>query len=78
MMKKHTLGISIASCLVVLTQTAWAAAFVVRDIEVNGLERIPAGTVLNYLPARVGQPFDDKQTGEAIQIGRASCRERVS
>lgn len=67
MMKKHTLGISIASCLVVLTQTAWAAAFVVRDIEVNGLERIPAGTVLNYLPARVGQPFDDKQTGEAIR-----------
>lgn len=67
MMKKRTLGISIASCLVVLTQTAWAAAFVVRDIEVNGLERIPAGTVLNYLPARVGQSFDDNQSSAAIK-----------
>lgn len=67
MMKKQTLGISIASCLVVLAQTAWAAAFVVRDIEVNGLERIPAGTVLNYLPARVGQPFDDGQSSEAVK-----------
>lgn len=66
-MKKQTLGLSIASCLVVLGQTAWAASFVVRDIEVNGLERVEAGTVLNYLPARVGQPFDDQQTGNAIK-----------
>ncbi|MEZ5453308.1 MAG: outer membrane protein assembly factor BamA [Thiothrix sp.] len=51
----------------VLTQTAWAAAFVVRDIEVNGLERIPAGTVLNYLPARVGQSFDDNQSSAAVK-----------
>lgn len=67
MMKKQTLGISIASCLVVLAQTAWAAAFVVRDIEINGLERIPAGTVLNYLPARVGQTFDDSQSADAVK-----------
>ena len=58
-MKKQTLGLSVASCLVVLSQTAWAAGFVVRDIEVNGLERVPAGTVLNYLPARIGQAFDE-------------------
>ncbi len=66
-MKKQTLGLSVASCLVVLSQTAWAAGFVVRDIEVNGLERVPAGTVLNYLPARIGQAFDDQQTGNAIK-----------
>jgi outer membrane protein insertion porin family len=66
-MKKQTLGLSIASCLVVLSQTSWAAAFVVRDIEVNGLERVPAGTVLNYLPARVGQQFDDAQSSGAVK-----------
>jgi len=66
-MKKQTFGLSIASCLVVLSQTSWAAAFVVRDIEVNGLERVSAGTVLNYLPARVGQQFDDAQSSNAIK-----------
>ena len=66
-MKKQTLGLSIASCLLVLNQTAWAAPFVVRDIVVNGLDRIPAGTVLTYLPAQVGQAFDDQQTAGAIK-----------
>ena len=64
-MKKYTVGVSIASCLLVLSQTAWAAAFVVRDIQVNGLERVPAGTVLNYLPVQIGQTFDDNQTANA-------------
>jgi outer membrane protein insertion porin family len=66
-MKKQTFGISIASCMLVVSQSAWAAAFVVRDIEVNGLERIPAGTVLSYLPAHVGQQFNDSQSSEAIR-----------
>lgn len=66
-MKKYTVGVSIASCLLVLSQTAWAAAFVVRDIQVNGLERVPAGTVLNYLPVQIGQTFDDNQTANAIR-----------
>ena len=66
-MKKHTLVISAVSCLLAVSQAAWAAAFVVRDIEVNGLERIAAGTVLNYLPAQVGQQFNDAQSAEAIR-----------
>ena len=66
-MKKYTVGVSIASCLLVLSQTAWAVAFVVRDIQVNGLERVPAGTVLNYLPVQIGQTFDDNQTPNAIR-----------
>ena len=66
-MKKQIFGISIASCMLVVSQSAWAAAFVVRDIEVNGLERVPAGTVLSYLPTRVGQQFNDSQSSEAIR-----------
>ncbi len=66
-MKKLTVGVSLASCMLVLSHSAWAAAFVVRDIQVNGLERVPAGTVLNSLPIQVGQNFDDKQTASAIR-----------
>ncbi|WP_028488130.1 outer membrane protein assembly factor BamA [Thiothrix lacustris] len=66
-MKKHTLVISAVSCLLAVSQAAWAAAFVVRDIEVNGLERVAAGTVLNYLPARVGEQFNDAKSADAIR-----------
>lgn len=66
-MKKHILGLSALGCLLAVSHTVLAAAFVVRDIEVNGLERVAAGTVLNYLPARVGEPFDDRQSAEAIR-----------
>lgn len=66
-MKKQTLGLAIASGLLAMVQGAWAAGFVVRDIEVNGLERVPAGTVLGYLPARVGETFNDNQSSEAIR-----------
>lgn len=66
-MKKSILSFSALGCLLAVSQTVWAAAFVVRDIEINGLERIPAGTVLSYLPAQVGQAFDDKQADAAVQ-----------
>lgn len=66
-MKKHVIAISALGCLLAASHTAWAAAFVVRDIEVNGLERVAAGTVLNYLPARVGEQFDDRQSADAIR-----------
>ena len=66
-MKKHILGLTISSCMVVLSQSAWAAAFVVRDIEVNGLERVAAGTVLSYLPAQVGQTFNETQAPNAMK-----------
>ena len=46
-MKKQTLAVSLVSYLLALSNSAWAAAFVVRDIQVNGLERVPVGTVLN-------------------------------
>ena len=33
------------------------SSFVVDDIRLEGLERIPDGTLLNYLPLKVGDPF---------------------
>ena len=44
-----------------------AQAFVVQDIEVEGLERIAPGTVFTYLPLKVGDEFEEKQSAEVIR-----------
>jgi len=44
-----------------------ARAFVVEDIRVEGLQRISAGTVFNYLPVKTG---DDVNAGNSAQIIR--------
>ena len=47
---------------------AWAAEpFVVKDIRLEGLQRISAGTVFNYLPVKVGETLDDLRSAEAIR-----------
>jgi len=38
-----------------------ADAFVVSEIKIEGLQRLPDGTLLNYLPIVVGDPVDDNQ-----------------
>ncbi|NKC14191.1 MAG: outer membrane protein assembly factor BamA [Gammaproteobacteria bacterium] len=47
--------------------SAMAAEFVVRDIRIEGLRRISAGTIFNYLPVKVGDYFDESQSGSAIR-----------
>lgn len=42
-------------------------SFVIEDIRVEGLQRISAGTVFNYLPVKVGDTFDQRQSAEAIK-----------
>ena len=44
-----------------------AESFVVQDIKLEGLQRISAGTVFNYLPIKVGDRVDSKRTGEALR-----------
>ena len=44
-----------------------ADSFVVQDIRLEGLQRISAGTVFNYLPIKVGDRVDSKRTGEALR-----------
>jgi outer membrane protein insertion porin family len=46
---------------------AQVQAFEVEDIRVEGLQRISAGTVFNYLPVKTG---DDVNTGNSAQIIR--------
>ena len=42
-------------------------AFVVRDMRVEGLQRISEGTVFNYLPINIGDTIDDVRIREAIR-----------
>ncbi|MFP5344131.1 MAG: POTRA domain-containing protein, partial [Gammaproteobacteria bacterium] len=52
----------------VFTSTAWALEpFVVKDIRVEGLQRIAAGTLFNYLPLKVGDTLDEARSQEAIR-----------
>ena len=41
--------------------------FVVRDMRVEGLQRISEGTVFNYLPINIGDTVDQVRVGEAIR-----------
>lgn len=46
----------------------WAfEPFVIKDIKINGLQRISIGTVLNYLPLKVGETLDEQNSAEAIR-----------
>ena len=49
------------------TEQAIKDGFVVRDMRVEGLQRIAEGTVFNYLPINVGDTVDQTRIGEAIR-----------
>ena len=61
---RHTLLVLLA--LLPLTSLA-AGEFVVRDMRVEGLQRISEGTVFNYLPINIGDTVDQTRIGEAIR-----------
>ncbi len=42
-------------------------AFTIRDIRVEGVQRIDPGTVFSYLPVRVGERMTDERASEAIR-----------
>ncbi len=62
----HTvLGATVA--LTLLAGIANADEFVVRDMRVEGLQRISEGTVFNYLPVNLGDTVDDIRVQESIK-----------
>jgi outer membrane protein insertion porin family len=61
---RHTLLVLLA--LLPLSSLA-AGEFVVRDMRVEGLQRISEGTVFNYLPINIGDTVDQTRIGEAIR-----------
>ena len=65
--KKQVLKASLAGCLFAVSQGVWADSFVLKDVQVSGLERVAAGTVLSNVPVRVGQTFDDRMTANIVR-----------
>jgi outer membrane protein insertion porin family len=59
--------IRILLLLALLPASALADTFIVRDIRVDGLQRIAAGTVFSYLPVKVGERMDAAQTPEIVR-----------
>ena len=44
-----------------------ADPFVVKDIRIEGLQRVEPGTVFSYLPVQVGETFTEEKSAEAIK-----------
>ena len=62
------LRIALSAFLLCAVVRAGAAdTFVVEDIRLEGLQRITAGTVFNYLPIQVGDTVDDTRTAGAVR-----------
>ncbi len=51
-----------------ISTSAWSfAPYTIEDIRVEGLQRIEAGTVFNYLPLNVGENLDESRAAEAVR-----------
>lgn len=59
--------ITLIALLILIPQLVLADIFVVRDIRVDGLKRISAGTVFSYLPIKIGQTIDSSETPKIIR-----------
>jgi outer membrane protein insertion porin family len=44
-----------------------ADPFVIKDIRIEGLQRVEPGTVFSYLPVQVGDSFTEEKSAEAIK-----------
>ncbi|HEX5697684.1 MAG TPA: outer membrane protein assembly factor BamA [Rhodoferax sp.] len=56
------------AALVLVAQSSWAVnPFTVRDIRIEGLQRVEPGTVFVSLPVRVGDTYSDEKGAAAIQ-----------
>ncbi|NQW69425.1 MAG: outer membrane protein assembly factor BamA, partial [Betaproteobacteria bacterium] len=44
-----------------------ADSFVIKDLRIEGLQRVEPGTVFSYLPVQVGDTFTDEKGAEAIR-----------
>ncbi len=54
--------------LIVNFSTVWAVEeFTIEDIRIEGLQRLTAGTIFNYLPVKIGDKFNNKISAESLR-----------
>ena len=56
----------VSACLCVNVQAA--DSFVIKDIRIEGLQRVEPGTVFSYLPVQVGDTFNEEKGADAIKV----------
>ena len=54
-------------CVLSATPSRAIEPFTIEDIRVEGLQRVSAGTVFNYLPVKIGDTFDSRQSSDSIK-----------
>ena len=61
-------AVSVLAASLLLAQSAWAVdPFTVKDIRVEGLQRVEPGTIFASLPFRVGETYNDDKGSSAIR-----------
>jgi outer membrane protein insertion porin family len=66
--RSHWRTLSAVATLVLVAGTAWAVnPFKVRDIRIEGLQRVEPGTIFVSLPVRVGDIYNDEKGSAAIR-----------
>ncbi len=64
-MTKHWVAALLVVCL---ARNAFAfEPFVIRDIRIEGIQRVEAGTVFGYLPVKVGETMTEEKAAQAIR-----------
>ena len=59
---------TVAAALVFVSHGVWAVEpFTVRDIRVEGLQRVEPGTVFASIPVRVGDNYNDEKGTASIR-----------
>ena len=54
--------------MALVANTAWAAdPFVIKDIKVEGLQRVEAATVFASIPVKIGDTYSDERGAAAIR-----------
>ncbi|HEY0200756.1 MAG TPA: POTRA domain-containing protein, partial [Burkholderiaceae bacterium] len=72
-MKKHinrigARAVCSVAALLFAANAAWAVSpFTVRDIRIEGLQRVEPGTIFASLPVRVGETYNDEKGAAAIR-----------
>ncbi|HTH09035.1 MAG TPA: outer membrane protein assembly factor BamA, partial [Acidovorax sp.] len=68
MLRFRTRALTTALGLLLVAHQAWAVdPFKVRDIRIEGLQRVEPGTVFASLPMRVGDTYSDEMGASAIR-----------
>ena len=61
-------GLSVLAASMLTVSLAWAVdPFTVRDIRVEGLQRVEPGTIFASIPLRVGEIYNDDKGSAAIR-----------